>query len=68
MIRNLLCMTAPVRDGFDIPCHELGPASSQLSVSITEFFHRRSESVNGAHQALAYSVRCVESIHIGQQQ
>ena len=25
MKRNLLCMTAPVREGFDIPCHEIGP-------------------------------------------
>lgn len=27
MKRDLLLMTAPVRDSFDIPCHEIGPKS-----------------------------------------
>jgi len=45
MIRNLLCMTAPVRDGFDIPCHELGPASSQLSVALVGGLH--GDEING---------------------
>ena len=45
MIRNLLCMTAPVRDGFDIPCHELGPTSSQLSVALVAGLH--GDEING---------------------
>ena len=45
MIRNLLCMTAPVRDGFDIPCHELGPTSSHLAVALVAGLH--GDEING---------------------
>jgi uncharacterized protein len=45
MIRNLLCMTAPVRDGFDIPVHELGPHSSHPAVALVGGLH--GDEVNG---------------------
>jgi uncharacterized protein len=45
MKRNLLCMTAPVRDGFDIPCHELGPTFSQTAVALVGGLH--GDEING---------------------
>lgn len=39
MIRNLLCMTAPVREGFEIPCHEIGPASGHPGVALVGGLH-----------------------------
>jgi predicted deacylase len=45
MIRNLLCMTAPVRDGFDIPCHELGPSGSHPAVALVAGLH--GDEING---------------------
>ena len=45
MIRNLLCMTAPVRDGFDIPCHEIGPKSSHPAVALVAGLH--GDEING---------------------
>lgn len=45
MKRNLLCMTAPLRDGFDIPCHELGPAASHPSVALVGGLH--GDEING---------------------
>jgi predicted deacylase len=45
MIRNLLCMTAPVREGFDIPCHELGPRSGHPTVALVGGLH--GDEING---------------------
>ncbi|MBV5339073.1 MAG: succinylglutamate desuccinylase/aspartoacylase family protein [Deltaproteobacteria bacterium] len=45
MMRNLLCMTAPVRDGFDIPCHEIGPKSSHPAVALVAGLH--GDEING---------------------
>lgn len=45
MIRNLLCMTAPVREGFDIPCHEIGPSSSHPAVALVAGLH--GDEING---------------------
>jgi predicted deacylase len=45
MIRNLLCMTAPVREGFDIPCHEIGPRSPHPSVALVGGLH--GDEING---------------------
>ncbi len=45
MKRNLLCMTAPVRDGFDIPCHEIGPASAYPAVALVAGLH--GDEING---------------------
>jgi predicted deacylase len=45
MIRDLLCMTAPVREGFDIPCHEIGPKSSNPSSALVAGLH--GDEING---------------------
>ncbi|MEI6306767.1 MAG: M14 family metallopeptidase [Deltaproteobacteria bacterium] len=45
MIRDLLCMTAPVREGFDIPCHEIGPKSSHHSAALVAGLH--GDEING---------------------
>lgn len=45
MIRNLLCMTAPVREGFDIPCHEIGPKASHPGVALVAGLH--GDEING---------------------
>ena len=45
MIRDLLCMTAPVREGFDIPCHEIGPRSSQPTAALVAGLH--GDEING---------------------
>lgn len=45
MIRNLLCMTAPVREGFDIPCHEIGPNSPYPAVALVAGLH--GNEING---------------------
>lgn len=45
MIRDLLCMTAPVREGFDIPCHEIGPKSSHPTVALVAGLH--GDEING---------------------
>ncbi len=45
MKRNLLCMTAPLRDGFDIPCHELGPAAHHPSAALVGGLH--GDEING---------------------
>lgn len=45
MIRNLLCMTAPVREGFDIPCHEMGPRSAHPAVAMVAGLH--GDEING---------------------
>lgn len=45
MIRNLLCMTAPVREGFDIPCHEIGPAATHPAVALVAGLH--GDEING---------------------
>jgi predicted deacylase len=45
MIRNLLCMTAPVREGLDIPCHELGPRSGHPTVALVGGLH--GDEING---------------------
>lgn len=45
MIRDLLCMTAPVREGFDIPCHEIGPKSSYPTVALVAGLH--GDEING---------------------
>lgn len=45
MIRDLLCMTAPVREGFDIPCHEIGPRSSCPAVALVAGMH--GDEING---------------------
>ncbi|GFO70308.1 hypothetical protein GMLC_38870 [Geomonas limicola] len=45
MIRNLLCMTAPVREGVDIPCHELGPAGAHPAVALVAGLH--GDEING---------------------
>ncbi|MDD2582835.1 MAG: M14 family metallopeptidase [Desulfuromonadaceae bacterium] len=45
MIRDLLCMTAPVREGFDIPCHEIGPKSHHPAVSLVAGLH--GDEING---------------------
>ena len=45
MMRNLLCMTAPVREGFDIPCHEIGPKASHPAVALVAGLH--GDEING---------------------
>jgi len=45
MIRNLLCMTAPVREGFDIPCHEIGPKAQHPAVALVSGLH--GDEING---------------------
>lgn len=45
MIRNLLCMTAPVREGFDIPYHEIGPKSYTPAVAMVAGLH--GDELNG---------------------
>lgn len=45
MKRNLLCMTAPVRDGFDIPCHEIGPPARHPAVALVGGLH--GDEING---------------------
>jgi predicted deacylase len=45
MKRNLLCMTAPVREGFDIPCHEIGPKSPHPAVALVAGLH--GDEING---------------------
>jgi predicted deacylase len=45
MIRDLLCMTAPVREGFDIPCHEIGPQSSHPAAAFVAGLH--GDEING---------------------
>jgi len=45
VIRDLLCMTAPVREGFDIPCHEIGPTSSHPSAALVAGLH--GDEING---------------------
>jgi predicted deacylase len=45
MIRDLLCMTAPVREGFDIPCHEIGPKSAHPAVALVAGLH--GDEING---------------------
>jgi predicted deacylase len=45
MIRNLLCMTAPVREGFDIPCHEIGPKAMHPAAAFVAGLH--GDELNG---------------------
>lgn len=45
MKRNLLCMTAPVREGFDIPCHEIGPPAQHPVVALVAGLH--GDEING---------------------
>lgn len=45
MIRNLLCMTAPVREGFEIPCHEIGPRTAQPAAALVAGLH--GDEING---------------------
>lgn len=45
MMRNLLCMTAPVREGFDIPCHEIGPKAAHPTVALVAGLH--GDEING---------------------
>ena len=45
MIRDLLCMTAPVRTGFDIPCHEIGPRSPHPAAAFVAGLH--GDEING---------------------
>ena len=45
MIRDLLYMTAPVREGFDIPCHEIGPKSSNPASALVAGLH--GDEING---------------------
>lgn len=45
MKRNLLCMTAPVREGFDIPSHEIGPAATHPAVALVAGLH--GDEING---------------------
>jgi predicted deacylase len=45
MMRNLLCMTAPVREGFDIPCHDIGPKAAPPTVALVAGLH--GDEING---------------------
>lgn len=45
MKRNLLCMTAPVREGFEIPCHEIGPSSNHPAAALVGGLH--GDEING---------------------
>ncbi len=45
MTRNLLYMTAPVREGFEIPCHEIGPASNHPGAALVGGLH--GDEING---------------------
>ncbi len=45
MKRDLLCMTAPVREGFDIPCHEIGPRLSLPGAALVGGLH--GDEING---------------------
>jgi len=60
MIRDLLCMTAPVREGFDIPCHEIGPKSSHLAAAFVAGLH--GDEINGIFilSRLADFLSCVK--------
>lgn len=43
--RDLLLMTAPVRDGFDIPLHEIGPPAKHPAVALVAGLH--GDEING---------------------
>lgn len=45
MKRDLLLMTAPVRDNFDIPCHEAGPKESHPGAAFVAGLH--GDEING---------------------
>lgn len=45
MKRDLLLMTAPVRDSFDIPCHEIGPKSAHPAAAFVAGLH--GDELNG---------------------
>lgn len=45
MKRDLLLMTAPVRDSFDIPCHEIGPKTSHPAAAFVAGLH--GDELNG---------------------
>ncbi|MCE1224884.1 MAG: M14 family metallopeptidase [Geobacteraceae bacterium] len=45
MKRDLLLMTAPVRDSFDIPCHEIGPKAAHPAAAFVAGLH--GDELNG---------------------
>lgn len=45
MKRDLLLMTAPVRDSFDIPCHEIGPRAAHPAAAFVAGLH--GDELNG---------------------
>ena len=45
MKRDLLLMTAPVRDSFDIPCHEIGPKAPHPAAAFVAGLH--GDELNG---------------------
>ena len=61
MIRDLLCMTAPVREGFEIPCHEIGPKSAHPAVAMVAGLH--GDEINGVFilSRLADFLNCIET-------
>jgi len=61
MIRDLLCMTAPVRERFDIPCHEIGPKTLHLGAAFVAGLH--GDEINGIFilSRLADFLNCVEA-------
>ena len=61
MIRDLLCMTAPVRERFDIPCHEIGPKTLHPGAAFVAGLH--GDEINGIFilSRLADFLNCVEA-------
>jgi predicted deacylase len=45
--RDLLLMTAPLRDDFNIPCHEIGPASPRPAAAFVSGLH--GDEINGVY-------------------
>ncbi|HIJ80777.1 MAG TPA: hypothetical protein HPP76_03605 [Desulfuromonadales bacterium] len=46
-VRDLLLMTAPLREDFNIPCHEIGPASASPAAAFVAGLH--GDEINGVY-------------------
>ena len=45
--RDLLVMSAPLREDFNIPCHEIGPAASHPVAAFVSGLH--GDEINGVY-------------------
>jgi predicted deacylase len=63
MKRDLLLMTAPVRDSFDIPYHEIGPASQHPAAAFVAGMH--GDELNGIY-VLSRLANFLEGVEKGQ--